>query len=529
MRSREALRAVAAACRLATAPKVLQLLLGARRRSENVVGEVAQLARRLLDLPAFAADRFPKPRRRRPFELHALDVSVHSAHQGYEGIGLRSEGCGLGPHRLGVRAGHVGVRGYSTAGGAATPATDRYRPFCSEKVLPTLSIRGTVADRARPGRAGRPCRGRRAERTHARRRRRVPGSIPAPGARALGSAARALQRATADVAAERPVAAQQRPSPGRPSRGRPETGRADGGEKARVRPRRARGRARGGSRRPAEGTSTVGRADTNDVRLDDASVSAAHFTVRIEGASIYVTDSGASNGLVIGEMRLVPGSEHKAKLGEVLEAGRVRMAFEPRTGVRELAAEEGGWVRFNRPPRMTEPYEPPHVRIPAAPPDPRPARIPVLAALVPVLGAVGLWLLSENPATLLFAALAPLTAVFTAFVTRDVRSEASGKEPRRTERGSRRLGTRSTARGSARRRTERMRRPTRASCSVGPRRSRRASGSAAPRIATSSSCASASRRSNRRSRSSSSRGVTRRSRRKRASYSRRRELSPTSR
>ena len=372
-----------------------------------------------------------------------------------------------------------------------------------------------------------------AERTHARRRRRVPGSIPAPGARALGSAARALQRATADVAAERPVAAQPRPSPGRPSRGRPVAGCADGGEKARVRPRRARGRARGGSRRPARRyqhrrpRGHERRAPRRRIRLGCG----LPIWSRIEGASIYVTDSGASNGLVIGEMRLAPGSRAQ---GEARRGARGRPSPD---GVRAAHRSPRAGRRRGRLGALQSPSEDDGAVRAAARPYPGcPARSAAGSdpgARCPRAGARGgrALALEREPcdppvrgAGSAHGGLHGVRGLETCAArlperNRGVPSEARGDSGRDRPRAAPR-GVEPSGCGA----------PTRASCSVGPRRSL---------------CASCERRAPDRdflelrvglaTQQSSievealSRGVTRRSRRKRASYSRRRELSPTSR
>lgn len=51
------------------------------------------------------------------------------------------------------------------------------------------------------------------------------------------------------------------------------------------------------------------------------------------------------------------------------------------------------------------------ITLPTLPPPPQRAPIPVLAAVVPIVGSVVLWLVTGSPLTLLFAALGPLVAV----------------------------------------------------------------------------------------------------------------------
>lgn len=131
------------------------------------------------------------------------------------------------------------------------------------------------------------------------------------------------------------------------------------------------------------GEVTIGRGEDNDLVIPDSSLSRVHATVRVDDASIEITDQGSSNGVVIdgtarsGPVSLLSGS--RVLMGrtwiEVEHLGRPR-------GLGDLGQHE---VEFNRPPRLVEPYEPRTFTVPTPPDHPPRQRIPKLAAIAPLL------------------------------------------------------------------------------------------------------------------------------------------------
>lgn len=86
-----------------------------------------------------------------------------------------------------------------------------------------------------------------------------------------------------------------------------------------------------------------------------------------------------------------------------------------RASRRTLALAQGGEIPFNRPPRRTTSWRPETIELPAAPAPFRAARIPYLAALVPVIAGFALFLFLHQVAVLAFMAISPLMVGATYF------------------------------------------------------------------------------------------------------------------
>ncbi|GAC1329550.1 MAG: FtsK/SpoIIIE domain-containing protein [Candidatus Dormibacteria bacterium] len=71
----------------------------------------------------------------------------------------------------------------------------------------------------------------------------------------------------------------------------------------------------------------------------------------------------------------------------------------------------GAQVTFNRPPRVASPPLGAVHRLPAPPPEPARPRLPLVAALLPLLAGLVMYALVRSPLTLVFVALSPLMAV----------------------------------------------------------------------------------------------------------------------
>ena len=99
----------------------------------------------------------------------------------------------------------------------------------------------------------------------------------------------------------------------------------------------------------------MGRAKSDDVRLEEPAGSAAHFLVRVEDAAVVLSDNDSANGPEVEGARLEAGVELAITAGQVFKAGRVTLTFEPRPDGRASGLrEEEGWLLFNRPPRRTD-------------------------------------------------------------------------------------------------------------------------------------------------------------------------------
>ena len=73
----------------------------------------------------------------------------------------------------------------------------------------------------------------------------------------------------------------------------------------------------------AEG-STIGRAPSNEIFLDDVTVSRAHATIKREGSDFIFTDSGSLNGSYINNQQ---ATSHHLVTGDEIQIGKFHMLF----------------------------------------------------------------------------------------------------------------------------------------------------------------------------------------------------------
>lgn len=161
---------------------------------------------------------------------------------------------------------------------------------------------------------------------------------------------------------------------------------------------------------------TIGRDDHRaDVAIADPSLSRRHLRIEQRPGGWFAEDLGSRNGTAVDGAALVAGRPVPVHEGSAIEAGRTILRF--RLGdASNLPATEpraDGTVPFNRPPRMAPAPFDQHVTAPIVPKRPRGPRLPLVAALVPVIGGVLLWRLTGQTLMLLFCVLAPLMAIGT--------------------------------------------------------------------------------------------------------------------
>ena len=70
--------------------------------------------------------------------------------------------------------------------------------------------------------------------------------------------------------------------------------------------------------------STIGRAPSNEIFLDDVTVSRAHATIRREGSDFIFTDSGSLNGSYINNQQ---ATTHRLVTGDEIQIGKFHMLF----------------------------------------------------------------------------------------------------------------------------------------------------------------------------------------------------------
>jgi S-DNA-T family DNA segregation ATPase FtsK/SpoIIIE len=142
------------------------------------------------------------------------------------------------------------------------------------------------------------------------------------------------------------------------------------------------------------GSHTIGRDPGVDVTIDDPSMSGHHLELQVAAQGVAILDVGSSNGTAVDGIGLAAGEPRPLGPEEQIEAGRSLLAI-------------------NRPPRVARPYEPPTLRVDAPPPPLRRVRMPLLAALVPLVMGLSLFVITSSPYLLLMAGLSPMMLLST--------------------------------------------------------------------------------------------------------------------
>ena len=160
------------------------------------------------------------------------------------------------------------------------------------------------------------------------------------------------------------------------------------------------------------GESVVGSDPACAISIDDPALSGRHVVLRTDDSGVTIEEAGSRNGTALDGVALAVGEPERLASGSVVRAGRTLLALELReeTG-RSAIARVNGSVAFNRPPRVTPPFEPVPIKLDAPPAEAQRARLPLAASLAPVLMGGVLFLVTRNATMLVFIALMPLMAV----------------------------------------------------------------------------------------------------------------------
>lgn len=128
---------------------------------------------------------------------------------------------------------------------------------------------------------------------------------------------------------------------------------------------------------------TVGRGAEVSFRVNDPAMSQKHFAVAADD-TVKVLDLDSTNGTFVNGVRV--SATEPSSLGEsdVIEAGDSLFAIRP-PAVEAHRTDGTGAVPFNRPPRVRGPGPPAGHTLPAPPSDPTKPRLPMAAALGPLL------------------------------------------------------------------------------------------------------------------------------------------------
>ncbi|MFD2763489.1 FtsK/SpoIIIE domain-containing protein [Micromonospora eburnea] len=150
----------------------------------------------------------------------------------------------------------------------------------------------------------------------------------------------------------------------------------------------------------------LGRDPGCQIVVDDVEVSRRHLHIGAGSRQITVTDLGSSNGTFVDGVR-VEGTV-TVEPGQVLTAGTTTLTV-ARSGpaTPDGATVRDGRVAFSRPPRVQRPVEPQTLTVPIAPASPPKRRVPLVAAIVPVLLGAGMAFVM-GPIMLLMALFGPV-------------------------------------------------------------------------------------------------------------------------
>jgi S-DNA-T family DNA segregation ATPase FtsK/SpoIIIE len=165
-----------------------------------------------------------------------------------------------------------------------------------------------------------------------------------------------------------------------------------------------------GLRRPlADGRYLLGRDAGCDIVLDDPSLSRRHLAVEVSRAGVAVSDVKSSNGSSVDGVVLADGETRQLLDGQHVEIGRTLIRFRSSSAnARRAVPVVDGFAQFNRPPRVARPSRPAIIKVEAPPETPSKVRLPLAAALLPLLMGVAFAVLVHQPAMLLFSALSPV-------------------------------------------------------------------------------------------------------------------------
>ncbi|VUD41679.1 Glycogen accumulation regulator GarA [Thalassocella blandensis] len=72
---------------------------------------------------------------------------------------------------------------------------------------------------------------------------------------------------------------------------------------------------------------SIGRSESNDIVLNDTSISREHAHIRIDGQRYYLTDFGATNSTMLNETSMAPNKETALEPGDNIGFGRYQFSF----------------------------------------------------------------------------------------------------------------------------------------------------------------------------------------------------------
>jgi len=181
-------------------------------------------------------------------------------------------------------------------------------------------------------------------------------------------------------------------------------------------------------------TVAVGRAPEAQVRLADRYLGRAHATLHVDaaGAVTLTNDRDAATATRIEGTPVPPGTATPLGLGQFVETGASMWTLAPVTGAdAALSADKGGGITYNRQPRIRpDPPDPVSIDWPKAPDENANERppIPWIGILLPLVAAVGMAVMMQQPRFLMFAVMSPLMIGGNLFSERGQRSRRAKRD-----------------------------------------------------------------------------------------------------
>jgi DNA segregation ATPase FtsK/SpoIIIE, S-DNA-T family len=159
------------------------------------------------------------------------------------------------------------------------------------------------------------------------------------------------------------------------------------------------------------GTSSLGRAGTAAIRIDDPDVSRRHAVITVAPDGVTVADDGSTNGTALDGQRLTT-SPVAMRPGMRLGVGQSTLVVTvPHVAPVAVTKTSDGRLSFNRPPRLDvlgADAGSAGVTFPAPPVERAPNTLPVVATVSPLLAGVLLAVVMRRPEYLLFTIVSPL-------------------------------------------------------------------------------------------------------------------------
>lgn len=129
------------------------------------------------------------------------------------------------------------------------------------------------------------------------------------------------------------------------------------------------------------GDNVLGRDSDNDIVIKDQQASRRHARITVTDV-VTIADLGSKNGVVVADASI--STPATLRPGQTARIGDLTLSITNHLRAMEAVSSHNR-VEFNRPPRISRPYDGVEVELPAPPSRPRKQRIPMVSAILPVL------------------------------------------------------------------------------------------------------------------------------------------------